>query len=96
MTPESIGPAEWNSLTALLVTIWLFATTTVVFTVSFVLGHAVLPSLQYTGDLPPRVVRLRPLLYLVALVALGIDVLLFLRLGVQLGIIGQIYQRFLI
>lgn len=96
MTPESIGPAEWNSLTSLLFTLWLFALATIVFTLSFLLAHAIVPSLGITGQLPSGAARLRPVLYLVALASFGLDVWLALRLGSQLGIINLIYPRFLI
>lgn len=96
LTPESIGPAQWNSLTALLLTLWLFALATTVFSLSLLLAHAVVPSLDITGQLPSRAGRLRPVLYVVALAALGIDVWLALRLGGQLGIIKLIYPKFLI
>lgn len=96
MTPGIMGPAEWNSLTALLITLWLFAFTTTVFTVNFLLGHAIVPSLAHTGHLPSWAKRLRPLFYLVAIVAFAADVFLVRQLGNQLGIIYVIYPRSLI
>lgn len=96
LVPQFISAADWSSLAALVGTLWLFALSTVVFAVNLLLGHAIIPSLAATGQLPPGVERLRLLFYLVAILALGADVLIVLRLGGQAGILQMIYPRSLI
>ncbi len=96
MTPQTLGTGDWNSLTTLLLTLWLFAFVTITFAISLLLGHAVIPSLAYTRQLPRLVRFLRPIFYVVAAIALGIDVFIVLQLGGQLGILQNIYPRFLI
>ena len=96
MNPGLIGPGDWNSLASLLITLWLFAVVSVIFTVNLLIGHAIIPSLGYTDQLPRWGPLARPLFYLVALLALGAAVFLALRLGNQLGILNLIYPRSLI
>ncbi|MDP2660506.1 MAG: hypothetical protein Q8R28_07240 [Dehalococcoidia bacterium] len=96
MTPQTIGTADWANLSSLVVTLWLFAFFTVTFAINILIGHALIPSLAYSGQLPRLVKPLRPLFYLVAAVALVIDIFIVLRLGAQLGILQNIYPRTLI
>ncbi len=96
MTPQTIGTADWANLSSLVVTLWLFAFFTVTFAVNMLIGHALIPSLAYSRELPRLVKPLRPLFYLVAAVALVIDVVLVIRIGVQLGVLQNIYPRTLI
>lgn len=96
MTPNVLGPGDWNSLTSLLLSLWLFAFCTITFAINVLIGHALIPSLVFTRQLPFFVRLLRPIFYVVAAIALGADVFIILRLGGQLGILQNIYPRTLI
>lgn len=96
MTPQAIGAADWGDLAALVVTLWFFALSTVAFAISLLLGHAIIPSLAYSGQLPSAAARLRPLFYLAALLALAADVFIALKLSSQTGILQMIYPRSLV
>lgn len=96
MTPELIDPSQWKSLTALMITLWLFAFFTITFAINVLIGHALIPSLAHTRELPRFMRLLRPIFYVVAAIALAIDVFIVLQLGSRLGILQDIYPRTLI
>ena len=97
MTPEPIGPAEWSSLHALLVILWLFTFLTASFALSLLMGHAVTPSLVFTkqlSSLPGWFLRLmRPMFYLVAIVVLGFDIYVGVWLATHLRPILDFWPR---
>jgi len=96
LTPQVLGLNEWTGLTSLLVTLWLFAFLTITFAINMLIGHALIPSLAFTRQLPFVVRLLRPIFYVVAAIALAADILVVLQLGNQLGILQIIYPRLLI
>ncbi len=93
MIPQFLGTDEWNSLTGILVTLWLFAFLTITFAMNLLIGHAILPSLALTRQLPFVVRLVRPIFYVIAAIALGFDVYVMLLLGSQLGLLQIIYPR---
>lgn len=94
MTPEFIATAHWNDLAVLVVSLWFLVLFTVAFALSILLGHAIIPSLIFTGHLPAATQWLRPLFYLTAMAALAVDIAIISRIGGQASILQTIYPRF--
>lgn len=96
MVPQVPIPADWNSLTLLLLSLWLFAFVTITFAINVLIGHAILPSLSYTHELPFWLSLIRPVFYVIAVLAFAADVFIVIQLGNQLGILPAIYPHVLI
>ncbi|MBI4233180.1 MAG: hypothetical protein HY686_01925 [Chloroflexi bacterium] len=97
MDPQAITNADWSRIGPLLKFLWLYLLFIIGFASSILLAHIVLPSLIATGDLPEivrqRAEKLRPLLYLTALIAL-LGALAWMGNAVaRAGLIAHIYER---
>jgi len=92
---SELSEADWVRLSELVAHLWFFAAAMVVTGLTYMLAHAMIPSLTDTGDLPAAVARrMRAPLYLIvamgctAVVALGIKGTLL-----ALDILPEIYPR---
>ena len=92
--PQFLDSEVWASIGELLTWLGLFALFVIGSGLSFLLAHAVVPSLVTTGHLPRQVEKVRIALYLVALVAFVGAVWFFIRFVVTGEVISQIYDRF--
>lgn len=97
MDPTVMGPEAWNQIWRSLTSLVLFVGLVVNTVMSFLLAHAIIPSLAFTGPLPPAVRTLRLVLYpifaaslLLALLALGRGLYL------AVDVLQRIYPRFAI
>lgn len=94
MNPTAITTFQWDTLGRLLLDVAALAFLLTTFALAMLAGHAVVPSLAITGALPARVSRIRPLLYLVAVTALGGAVFFGAEAWGLLPVLGQIFPRF--
>jgi len=92
---SELSEADWVRLSELVAHVWIFAAAMIITGLSYMLAHAMIPSLMDTGDLPVAVARrMRAPLYLivgtgcVAVVVLGIKGTLL-----ALDILPEIYPR---
>ncbi len=95
MQLSELSEADWVRLSELVAHVWIFAAAMIITGLSYMLAHAMIPSLMDTGDLPVAVARrMRAPLYLivatgcVAVVVLGIKGTLL-----ALNILPEIYPR---
>ena len=95
MQLSELSEADWVRLSELVAHVWIFAAAMIITGLSYMLAHAMIPSLMDTGDLPVAVARrMRAPLYLivatgcVAVVVLGIKGTLL-----ALDILPEIYPR---
>lgn len=95
MQLSELTAADWVRLSELVAHLWFFAAALIVTGLTYMLAHAMIPSLMDTGDLPAAVARrMRAPLY--AIVALGCVAVI--ALGVKgtllaLHILPEIYPR---
>ncbi len=91
--PLSISADSWNEIGKWLQALWLYFLLILVFAFSFLVAHAVIPSLVSTGHLPQRYMKMRRLAYAVALVAF-VGAMVFLSYAAILTqLLGDIYDR---
>ena len=95
MQLSELTSAEWVRLSELIAHLWFFALALVVTGLTYMLAHAMIPSLMDTGDLPAVVARrMRAPLYL--LVAMGCVAVVLLSIKgtlLALDILPEIYPR---
>jgi len=93
MDPQVVTSADWAQLWDLIHFMWLTLLFVAGFAGNLLLALAILPSQVRTGHLPAGVLRLRPLLFLMALVALaGAGISLGVAVS-QAGVVGRIYPK---
>ncbi len=94
MDPAVLGPADWQRLHTLLLGLWFLVALVVPAAFSFLLAHAILPSLMLAGQLPRGFQRYRIALYVVAAEAALVALFLLLRLARLAHVVIQdIYPR---
>ena len=95
MEPDLISPAQWDQIGRAMVSLYIFTGLALNAALSFLLGHAIIPSLVASGDAPAESLALRRVLdpvfalsLLLTLVALGWAMYL------AVDALWQIYPRF--
>lgn len=95
MQLSELSATEWTKLSELVTHLWIFALAIVISALSYMVAHAMLPSLAYTGDLPTNIAwRMRMPLYTV--MAVGIATVIFVAtkgILLALNILPVIYPR---
>jgi len=93
LEPTTITGAQWHEINVRLAYFWIFLAAMAGFGFSFLMAHAIIPSLLFTRDLPERAGRVRTLFYAGAagLFATAL-VFLVLALGV-FRVVRDIYPR---
>lgn len=95
MDPRLIGPEQWIQIERALASLVLFVFLAVNTALSFLIAHAVIPSLATTGDVPGSVQTLRRVLYPVSALSLLAALYAFGRsLLLTVTVIQQIFPRF--
>ncbi|MBI4498813.1 MAG: hypothetical protein HY689_13045 [Chloroflexi bacterium] len=89
MDPRFVTAPEWATIVPMIVSLWAFAGTMVLFAFSLMLGHAVIPSLVGTHHLPARAASLRPFLYTLAVISFALAA--FILLNLVANLLGPIY-----
>lgn len=92
--PNAINAANWAATSDLLAALWLLLGSAFGFGGAMLLAHGMIPSLAISRDIPAAVARrIRPPLYIAALVFLGlIGYAIILFVG-RLGVISEIFYR---
>ena len=97
LDPNVMGPQQWALVNQAMGTLVLFVILLVNTAVSFLIAHAVLPSLGYSEDIPPDFLRFRRILYPISFVSLLAAVFAFSRaITIAISLMQQTYPRFLI
>ena len=91
--PSFISDVSWAEIGNWLHALWIFFLLILVFGFSFLVAHAVIPSLVATGDLPQRFMKMRRLAYGLALVTFVVA-MVFLSFAVaDTELLGDVYDR---
>ena len=95
MQLAELSAHDWAKLSELVAHIWIFALAMIISALSYMIAHAMLPSLAYTGDLPSNIaLRMRMPLYTV--MAIGITTVIVVAIKailLALNILPVIYPR---
>ena len=66
MDPTGLANPEWSDIGKLLTSLWIVAGLVLFLAGNLLIGHALIPSLVASFDLPPIVQKTRPFFYAVA------------------------------
>ena len=95
MQLAELSAHDWAKLSELVAHIWIFALAMIISALSYMVAHAMLPSLAYTGALPSNIaLRMRMPLYTV--MAIGITTVIVVAIKailLALNILPVIYPR---
>jgi len=92
---SELTAADWVKLSELVAHLWFFTAALVVTGLTYMLAHAMIPSLMDTGDLPAAVARRMraPLYLIVAMGCVAVVVLVMKATLLALNILPDIYPR---
>lgn len=97
MDPTLLTPGLWDELSRAIVSMSLFVGLVVTAALAFLCGHAIVPSLIGTRDVPPQVRLFRWIFYpLSALCVVPLLYALAQALTLIVGVLQQFFPRFLI
>jgi hypothetical protein len=97
MDPIAIGPGQWEQLVRGVLHLFLFLGLMVNTAISFLVAHAIIPSLVTTGDALPDIQSFRRVLYPISALSLLLTIFAFGRMvSLAIPTLQQIYPRFAI
>jgi hypothetical protein len=95
MDPDVIRVEQWDQISRAMVLLYLFVGLALNSALALLLGHAIIPSLVGTADVPHRVLVFRRVLYPVFAVSLVLTVFtLGWAVYLAVDVLRQIYPRF--
>ncbi len=87
MDPKALTSTDWHNIHLFLQWFWIYFPLVVVFAVTMLTAHALIPSAVSTGHLPSTVARLRwPLTAFALLVAVAAIIILILGINQTLDV----------
>jgi hypothetical protein len=93
--PSLIDAAQWQQLARLLNDLYVATGLGITAAMAFLLGHAIIPSLAATADVPESAARFRWLFYPIFVVALGLASFALVRAFSQsLGFLDAFFPRY--
>jgi hypothetical protein len=97
MDPTFIGPTQWDLIARALPNLVLFVAMMVNTTIPFLLGHAVLPSLETTSGSPGQFRGHRTVLYVVSAISLVLmSIALYRTVVLTAAMVREFFPRFAI
>lgn len=95
MQLSELSEADWVRLSELVAHLWFLMAALIVSGLTYMLAHAMIPSLMDTGDLPTAVARRMraPLYLIVAMGCIAVVVLVIKGTLLALDILPEIYPR---
>lgn len=93
MHPSVPTAAQWSDINSGLIWFWAFAACIVIFAANFLLAHAMIPSLVSTRQLPQRALSVRPVMYVIALIALVAAIFSFANIVGHLSVLYDLYGK---
>ncbi len=96
MDPKALDSTDWNNIHLFLQWFWIYFPLVVVFAVTMLTAHALIPSAVSTGHLPQNIARLKWPLTALAL-AIAVVTVIILALGINQTLdVRNIWNRLLI
>jgi hypothetical protein len=97
MDPQYLTKEHWDLIGILLPHLTVFVALMVNTAISFLLAHAIIPSLSMTRDIPDEVRNLRRILYPISAISFVLAAFSFGRAAYLIVVVAaQIYPRFAI
>lgn len=97
MDPQYLYREHWDLIGSLLPHLVLFVALVVNMAISFLLAHAIIPSLAMTRDIPEDLHKLRRILYPISAVSLGLAAVVLGRaVSLMVAVLQYYYPRFAI
>ncbi|MDI3339647.1 MAG: hypothetical protein QJR03_03865 [Sphaerobacter sp.] len=93
MNVEVTTAEQWTQINSGLIWFWAFPSCIVIFAASLLLAHAMIPSLVSTRQLPQKAMSVRPVFYLIALVALVGAIFSLANIVTHLSVLYDLYQK---
>lgn len=93
MDPSFVTTTIWHEISVMLRFLWLYVISIMGFVTFFLVAHAFIPSLASTGQISPRILKLRPILYLMAFGILSGAVLMFILTLANIGWVPKVLDR---
>lgn len=93
MHAEVTTADQWVQINSGLIWFWAFAACIVVFAANLLLAHAMIPSLVSTRQLPQRVMRVRPVLYVISLIFLVGAIFSLANIVGGLSVLFDLYEK---
>lgn len=93
MFPEVATADQWAQINSGLIWFWGFAACTIVFAANLLLAHGMIPSLVSTRQLPQRAMRVRPVLYVIALIFLVGAIVCLANIVTNLTVMFDLYDK---
>ena len=95
MQVRELTAADWVTLSALIVHLWVLAAFLVFTAFSYIMAHGLIPSLTYSGDIPEATSRLmRAPLYAAAVLGVTAIVVIVVRaMIIALDILPSLFPR---
>ncbi|MEK7682264.1 MAG: hypothetical protein AAB369_05485, partial [Chloroflexota bacterium] len=94
--PRTVTTADWGQLLHITWSLFTIIVFVVPFAFSFLVAHAVIPSLTMTGNLARRARALRPVFYIVGLMFFGLALYTAISTLTNTGVTTSIYANRLI
>ncbi len=91
--PAALSNAEWAEISKLLISLWIFVVVALTFAGTLVLGHVLIPSLVDSHHVPESLLKLRPPLYMTAILFFAVAMFFIFRATDLYGVMYNIYQR---
>jgi hypothetical protein len=93
LVPERLTAGSWNDVTTMLIWLWCFVGSMIMFAGNLLLAHGIIPSLTSSRDLPMRYNSFRPVLFAVSGLFLILAIVCFVSFVVNLQNIYDIYPQ---
>lgn len=94
MDPQAVSAADWTEISRVLILLYLFCGLGLASALSFLFGHAIVPSLVESRDAPRAIAVLRWAAYPLALVGTVLTVYALARaFGLATDLMLRIYSR---
>ena len=94
MDPSFIGVNEWNEIGTVLTYLGLAVLFIVIFASNMLLGLSFIPSHIITGEIPPSAHKLRPVFYLVGIVAFVVAVFCLIQAFNGVSVLDRIWNDY--
>ena len=91
--PLQLTAADWNQVERTLGFLWVFWLTVVSAALLLLIAHAIIPSLVTTGHLGPQVQRVRPVVYIIAILVSLVAIYAFVGFVNESSVLRTIYTK---
>ena len=97
MVPQYLNSFDWNTITGVLIAIWVFVLLVVAAAFSFLLGKGAIQSLVYTHALPDQALKVRFFFYAISvIVLLALGYVFWSAVANSVNVLNNYFPRWLL